>query len=191
MRALRSSTEGRCRTALLFVDVITHMDFEGGERLAEQAERCVAPLLSLRRAAHHAGCPVIYANDNYGQWSATWKQLVASCARGHNGGAFTRSLRPTERDLFVLKARNSAFYCTALQPLLESYGVKTLVLAGLTADNCVLFTAHDAYLRGLRVVVPHDAVASQTSEGTRRALEQVQTVLKARVCSAAQVRFLR
>lgn len=169
-------------TAVLLVDVINHMVFPGGDKLAEQAAPIADRILALRRAAHRAQVPVIYANDNFGQWRATWKEIVRFCMkRGQRGAAFTRAVAPTSRDYFVLKAKNSAFYCTSLEPLLDSLKVKRLIIAGLTADNCVLFTAHDAYLREYRVRVPSDCVASQTAGGTQRALEQLRDAVKADV----------
>ncbi len=169
-------------TAVLLVDVINHMVFPGGDKLAEQAAPIADRILALRRAAHRAKVPVIYANDNFGQWRATSRDIIRFCTkRGQRGAAFTRAVAPTSRDYFVLKAKNSAFYCTSLEPLLESLKVKRLIIAGLTADNCVLFTAHDAYLREYRVRVPSDCVASQTAEGTRRALEQLHDAVKADV----------
>jgi len=189
VRAPSGSRAKRSRTALVLVDVINHMDFTDGSLLAREAEPIAPSLLRLRSAAHRAGCPVIYANDNFGDWCATSREIVTFCQRGRNGGAFTRRVRPLKNDLFVLKARNSAFYCTSLEPLLEAFGVRTLVLGGLTADNCVLFTAHDAYLRGLRLVVPEDGVAAVHREATERALQQMRAVLKARTPPAASVEF--
>jgi len=162
------------RTAVLWVDVVNHMHFPGGDKLAEQAAPIVPRLRALRARAHRAGVPVIYANDNFGRWTATSREIIAYCSqRRWRGSSFTRALAPTRRDHFVLKARNSAFYCTSLEPLLESLKVEKLVLCGLTTDNCVLFTAHDAYLRGYRLHVPRDCVAAQTAEATERALEQL------------------
>ena len=175
--------------ALVLVDVINPMAFDGGEALATQAAGIVEPLLTLRRAAHHAGCPVVYANDNYGDWRATSTQLVQRCSRARIGGRFTRALKPTNRDLFVLKARNSAFYCTSLEPLLEAFGVKTVVLGGLSADNCVLFTAHDAYLRDFSLVVPADCSASCSAQAERRAMEQLAVRLKADIRPARSLRL--
>lgn len=175
---------------VLLVDVINHMRFLGGDELAKHAAPAAEAIVALRRAAHRAQVPIVYANDNFGDWSATSADLIRECSRrGNPGASFTRKVRPTRGDCFVLKARNSAFYCTSLEPLLESVGAKTLVIAGLAADNCVLFTAHDAYLRGYRVIVARDAVASESTEGTERALQQMKTSLKARVLSVSQLKW--
>ena len=178
--------------ALLLVDVINHMQFPGGDALADRARAILEPLRRLRAAARRAGAPVIYANDVYGQWSWAVDALVRRCTqRGAPGAHFTARLAPGRGDCFVLKARNSAFSCTALEPLLEDYGVRRLVLAGLTAENCVLFTAHDAYLRRFRLVVPSDGVASMAQDLTTRALQQMRDSLKADVRPAATISFTR
>lgn len=170
------------RTALLLVDVINHFDFPGGDALLANAERTVKPLLALRRMAHAAKAPVIYANDNFGDWHSDSARILQRCRRrGCPGASFTRRLSPLARDFFVLKPANSAFYSTTLETLLRALKVKALILAGLSADNCVLFTAHDAYLRGFRLYVPEDCVASQKPGDARRALEQMQLTLKADV----------
>jgi nicotinamidase-related amidase len=176
------------RTALLLVDVINHFEFPGGDDLLANAEQTVKPLLALRRIAHAAKAPVIYANDNFGDWHSDSRRILQRCRRrGCPGASFTRQLSPVARDYFVLKPANSAFFNTALEPLLRALGVKSLILVGLAADNCVLFTAHDAYLRGYRLHVPADCVASQKSADTRRALEQMQLTLKADVSPSTSI----
>lgn len=167
-------------TALLLVDVVNHFEFPGGESLLDHAREMLGPLLALRRAAHARSLPVIYANDNFGDWHADSARIIRRCrGRGSRGASFVRKVAPSARDYFVLKPANSAFYNTALEPLLRSLGVRTLIIGGLSADNCVLFTAHDAYLRGYRLHVPSDCVASQSPADAERALEQMRLTLKA------------
>ena len=68
--------------------------------------------------------------------------------------------------------------------------VKTLILTGIAGDNCVLFTANDAYIHDFHLVVPGDAVASNTEQDNRNALEQMRKVLKAdtRPCAELDLR---
>ena len=95
------------------------------------------------------------------------------------GRPLVELLRPEEDDYFVLKPKHSGFFSTTLDILLEYLGVKTLILTGIAANICVLFTANDAYMRDFRLVVPADCVASNTEEENRHALEQMSKVLKA------------
>jgi nicotinamidase-related amidase len=185
--ALRTRT---ATSALLFVDVVNHFEFPGGDKLLVNANAIAGRLLALRRAAHRAGVPVIYANDNFGDWRSDANRIIASCCRrGRRGAEFARKLAPTRRDYFVLKPANSAFYCTALEPLLRTLEARTLILCGLTADNCVLFTAHDAYLRDYRLRVPADCVASQRAAEVQRALEHMRTAVKADIRPSSELNF--
>jgi nicotinamidase-related amidase len=79
----------------------------------------------------------------------------------------------------VLKPKHSGFFSTTLDILLDYLQVKTLILTGVAANICVLFTANDAYMRDFHLVVPGDAVASNTEEENWYALEQMRVVLKA------------
>jgi nicotinamidase-related amidase len=54
-----------------------------------------------------------------------------------------------------------------------------VIVTGLTTDNCVLFTASDAYLRDDGIVVPADCVAAVDPEESRAALRHMARVLKA------------
>ncbi len=74
---------------------------------------------------------------------------------------------------------HSGFFHTSLELLLDHLGARTLMITGVAGNNCVLFTANDAYLRDYKVVVPEDGLASEKPEYTRAALRQMQNVLKA------------
>jgi nicotinamidase-related amidase len=55
-------------TALVLIDVINDLDFEGSDALVTQAEQMSAKLSALKRRAAAAGVPCVYVNDNFGQW---------------------------------------------------------------------------------------------------------------------------
>lgn len=148
-------------TALLVLDVINDMDFPGGDALARRAMHIIEPLLALRRRFDEAGAPVIYCNDNMGHWHADFEQVIERCsAPGRAGAALCRALRPRPRDYFVLKPKHSAFYASALPPLLGHLEVRRLVITGLAADACVLSTASDAHIREWPLWVPVDCTAA-------------------------------
>ena len=83
----------------------------------------------------------------------------------------------------MLKPKHSAFYGTTLDVLLEALGTRTIILTGVAGNICVLFTANDAYMRELGLYVPSDCVASNTARENTYALDQMRTVMKARVGS--------
>ncbi len=168
------------RTVLLLVDFINPLRFDGAERLAEPAQAAARAVARLRRQADKAGVQTIYANENYGVWQADFAQLWKRCAAARGPSAtMANALRPRRRDFTVLKPRHSAFYATPLHLLLQQLQCRRLVLTGLAADSCLLFTAMDAYSRGYSLWVPADATASESDADCRQALDHMARVMKA------------
>ena len=98
-------------------------------------------------------------------------------------------MRPAKDDYFVLKPKHSGFYSTTLDILLAYLQVKTLILTGMAANICVLFTASDAYMRDYKLWVPADCVASNSEGENRHALEQMQRLLKADIRTSDEIQF--
>lgn len=179
-RDLHGSVPDRSPVALLLIDVINHLEFEGGDRLLEHARPMADRLAALKRRAKAAGIPAVYANDNFGRWQSDFAKVLERCrADGVRGKPIADRLAPEADDYFVLKPKHSGFYSTTLDTLLDYLEVDTLILAGLTADRCVLFTASDAYMRDFHLVVPSDCVASIEADDNRAALAHMARVLKA------------
>jgi len=86
-------------------------------------------------------------------------------------------------------AKHSGFYSTTLDVLLEYLHVDTLIVTGIAANICVLFTANDAYMRDYALYAPEDCVASNTPEETSNALIQMHKVLKADIRDLAEIDF--
>ncbi len=178
--AADSSTEPRSRTALLLIDVINDMDFDGSQSLVRLAEPMARRLRALKKRARAAGLPTIYINDNFGKWRSDFRALVERCTNSNvPGRAIAKMLKPDRKDFFVLKPKQSAFYGTTLDTLLRQLGARNLIVTGVAGDNCVLFSANDAYLRDFRLFVPSDCIASETEAENQYALQLMKKVVKA------------
>jgi nicotinamidase-related amidase len=187
---LHGSAPDRSPVVLLVIDAINDFDFADGRQVAADALLVAQRIRRLKRLARRAGIATVYVNDNFGRWRSDFRTLVAHCLRAAaRGRAVTRLLRPDRRDYFVLKPKHSAFYHTALELLLKHLGTRTLVVTGLAGNICVLFTASDAYLRDLRLVVPADCTASNTEAENRAALDLMAKLLKADVRPAGEWTF--
>lgn len=168
------------RTALLIIDMINALDFEDAAPLQAAAEATAAPILRLRDAADAAGVPVIYVNDNDDEWHSERSRLVEKVTESDAPGRdLTRRLAPRTEDYFIIKPQFSGFYATNLPVLLPRMEVSRLVLTGVAADICVLFTAADAHMRDYKLWVPEDAVASSDAQRTQWALEILRTSMGA------------
>ena len=177
---LHGSVPERSPVTLLLIDVINDMDFEGSEALVRQAVPMARRIAELKRRAREAGIAVVYINDNFGRWKSDFRALVDHCLNdGVPGEQVARILKPEEEDYFILKPKHSAFFETTLDTLLAYLGARTLILAGVAGNICILFSANDAYMRDYRILVPADCVASNTPEENAYALGQIERVLKA------------
>jgi nicotinamidase-related amidase len=165
--------------ALLLIDVINDMDFEGSEPLVRQAPALGERIAALKTRAKAARIPVVYINDNFGRWQSDFRRLIQHCLEdGVPGEPLVRMLAPDDDDYFVLKPKHSAFFATTLDTLLAYLGAKTLILTGIAGNICILFSANDAYMRDYHLVVPSDCVISNTVEDNTYALQQIEKVLK-------------
>jgi len=89
--------------------------------------------------------------------------------------------------LFVLKPKHSGFYSTTLDLLLSHLQARNLILTGIAGNNCVLFTANDAYMRDFQLFIPSDCVVSIEKEDNEYALRQMEEVLKADITPAREL----
>jgi nicotinamidase-related amidase len=175
-------------TALILIDVINDLEFDGGEELLRFAMPMARQIAALKQRAKQAGIPVIYANDNFGRWRSDFRKLVSECLEpGVRGRPMVELLQPEEDDYFILKPRHSAFYQTNLDILLKYLGAQTVILTGVAGDFCVLFTANDAYMREFRVIVPADCIASEQAEYNEQALDLMVRVLKADITPSSEL----
>lgn len=184
-RAGAAAAMPRSRTALLLVDVINPLRFEGADALAAPALAAARRTARLKRALGARGVPAIYVNDNFGHWRSDFAQLVEHCLRRRGAaGELARLLAPRRGDFTVLKPRYSAFDSTPLELLLTRMASNELVVTGIATDLCVQFTAADAYVRGYALWVPADCTAAESPARKDEALRWMERALRCHVGAA-------
>jgi len=189
---LHGNVPDNAGAALLLIDVINDFEFEGGAELLQPALPVARNIAELKRRAKQHDIPVIYVNDNFGKWQSDLNKIVSHCLEdGVRGEPFVRLVLPDEDDYFVLKPKHSGFYCTSLELVLEHTGARSLILAGIAGNNCVLFTANDAYMRDFKLFVPGDCSVSISPEDNEHAFEQMAKVLKADIRPARELNLER
>ncbi len=187
---LHGSAPDKSDVVLLLIDVINDLEFEGGEDLLDHAVPMADRIARLQQRARREGVPVVYVNDNFGRWRSDLNAQVRHCLEDDvRGRPVVERLRPGDNDYFVLKPKHSGFFSTTLDVLLDYLGARTLILTGMAANICVLFTANDAYMRDFHLAVPSDCVASNTDEENRHAIEQMRRFLGADVRPSDELKF--
>jgi nicotinamidase-related amidase len=180
----------QAHAALLLIDVINPFNFRGGPTFAKRWLPVARRIARLRDRFYRRQLPIVYVNDNFGQWRSDFKAMVKLCgAKGMPGAPIVELLAPGPGDFFVLKPTLSGFHETPLQMLLKSGGISTVALAGFAADICVFFTAADAHMREYRIMVPEDCVASEVDAERRRVLKSMRRLFRARTEPVARMRL--
>lgn len=178
--------QATANTALLIIDMINDMNFEEGDELLDEIDTAVEVVATLREQARKAAVPVIFVNDNFGHWHSDRQQIVRHVETTRGRRVLDR-LRPDDDDYFIVKPQVSGFYATNLPVLLPRLGVNRLILTGVAADICVLFTAADAHMREYALWVPRDAVASDKSEHCDWALGIMRKSMDAETAPTSQL----
>jgi nicotinamidase-related amidase len=176
------------RSALIVVDMLNTYEFEDADRLAESAERSLPCMRRLLDRAAEEDVLTIYVNDNHGTWTSDRGDLIESALGGRRPD-LVEPLVPRDEALFVVKARHSIFFQTPLEYLLGQEGVGRLVLTGQVTEQCIVYSALDAYIRHIEIAVPRDAVAHIHAHLAEASLEMMARNMRADVCATDDVRF--
>jgi nicotinamidase-related amidase len=176
------------RRALVVIDMINTYDHEDADSLRASAEKVVPVVGEMVKRARDAGTPVIYVNDNFGEWRSDHRALVEEALAGEHA-SLVEPIVPDDDAMFVVKARHSIFFETPLEYLLGHEEIEEVVLTGQATEQCILYSALDAHIRHIPVIVPRDAVAHIHEDLAEAALRMMEINMDAEVVDAADVRF--
>src|ERR671916_2104293 len=98
-------------------------------------------------------------------------------------------LLPPDGADFVIKARHTIFYMTPLEYLLGQKEIDRVILTGQVTEQCILYSALDAYVRHFDVSIPRDGVAHIHEELARSSLEMMERNMSAELTSCADVQL--
>jgi nicotinamidase-related amidase len=173
-------------TALLIIDMLNSYDHEDAEPLAESVREKLPCIVRLRDQARDASDTLtIYVNDNHDAWEAGRQELVERALAGKHPD-LVEPIAPLEPVPFIAKGRHSIFYHTAVDHLLRSSDVQRIVMTGQVTEQCILYSALDAYIRGYDIAVPPDAVAHINPEFARAALAMMERNMHVDLAPAAE-----
>jgi nicotinamidase-related amidase len=174
------------RSALVVIDMLNSYEHADAEHLTSSVKQVVEPMAGLLKRAADEDVLTIYVNDNFGSWTSNRDDLIKQ-AMGGKFRELVEPILPAEDALFVVKARHSAFYQTPLEYLLAQEGVDRIVMTGQVTEQCILYSALDAYIRHLEVVIPRDAVAHIHEDLAEAALRMMELNMDAEIADAASV----
>ncbi|MBM7440236.1 cysteine hydrolase family protein [Streptomyces sp. HB132] len=176
------------RSALIVIDMLNTYGHPDAEHLIPSVREALPHIVGLIGRARDRGVPVIYVNDNFGQWRSHHGEIIETTLAGPHR-RLVEPVLPDADSLFVIKARHSIFYETPLSYLLSQLDVNRVVLCGQVTEQCVLYSALDAHIRHLDVTVPDDAVAHIHRDLAQASLRLMERNMNASIRKAASVEF--
>ncbi|MFJ9028523.1 isochorismatase family cysteine hydrolase [Streptomyces sp. NPDC102274] len=179
---------GGMKCAVIVIDMINAYDHPDAERLLPTVRNALPSIVKLLERARAAKVPVIYVNDNFGEWRSHHGEILERVQSGPHA-ELVDPIRPDGESLFVVKARHSIFYETPLAYLLGQLGIGRVILCGQVTEQCVLYSALDAHVRRFEVTVADDAVAHIHADLADAALRMMQRNMNAQICPVEHVAF--
>ena len=167
-------------TAVIVVDMLNHYEHDDADLLIDDVTRILPSLERLIGQARARRIGTIYVNDNHGDWSAGRPELVKRALAGA-APHLIEPIVPAPELPFVVKRRHSIFYETLLDYLLREREFDQIILAGQVTEQCILYSALDAYLRHFEVIVARDCVAHIHQDLAEAALRMMERNMHAQV----------
>ncbi|WP_037344892.1 cysteine hydrolase family protein [Sciscionella sediminilitoris] len=156
----------RC-AALLVIDMQNDFLLEGAPLEVAQGRAMMPVVNGAIAAARASGMPVLFtrhAHNRDGTDMGMFARIYPAVAErtalidGTPGTELYADLDRSPEEPVLAKTRYSAFHGTDLRDRLA--GVRTLVLCGVTTEDCVQATARDAMFLDFEVLVLSDAAAT-------------------------------
>ena len=157
------------RTVLIIVDM--ENDFvKPGASFEVQAGREMLPKLKeLIGFCRDTGISVIYTTHAHrpdGSDAGRFADIYPAIAEGKglvdgsDGIEIYDEIAPEPGEVIIKKHRYSAFFGTDLDIILRGLGTDTVIVTGVTTENCCHATARDAMFRDYRVAFISDCTAT-------------------------------
>ncbi len=172
-------------TALIVVDMLNHYEHEDADTLRRSVRATLPAIRDIVRRASDTDVPIVYVNDNHGDWSAGRPELCRRALEGSDP-SLVEPIIPSEQVAFLAKARHSIFYETQLDYLLRDQAIDRVILVGQVTEQCILHSALDAYVRHYSIVIPRDAVAHIHQDLADAALRMMEVNMAAEITTAAR-----
>ncbi|VVA49102.1 Maleamate amidohydrolase [Serratia ficaria] len=156
------------RPALLAIDFMQGYTTPGAPLFAPGVVSAVDESVALLACARQAGIPVIHTNIRYhaghfadgGMWVKK-APVMKDMVEGNPLAAFCPPVAPLADEVVLSKRYASAFFGTALAPLLVAQGIDTLLLIGCSTSGCIRASAVDAVQHGFRTIVVRECVGDR------------------------------
>lgn len=166
------------KKALIIVDMLKDFIDDGAPLEVPAGRWVVENIAGEIRYHRERKRPIIYVCDRHEPNDPEFEYWPPHAIKGTRGAEVIDALAPQTTDYIIEKTSYSAFFRTNLEKLLNELEIDEVLICGVLTNICVLYTAVDALMRGIRVIVPETCVAALNEADHKWALRQINEVLK-------------
>jgi len=150
--------------AILVIDLVNDT-FKHETPLSRAAKEMLPRLNEFLARARRDGHIIIFSTDSFLPGDFIFKgRMKEHSLRDTQGAEIAEGLQRDPSDIWLPKRRFSAFFKTDLDQSLRLWGVRTVGVAGVTTNFCVLATAFDVLSHDFRAVLLEDLSAAGNDE---------------------------
>jgi nicotinamidase-related amidase len=156
-------------TAVIVIDMQNDFVASGAPMETPMGRELLPALAKLLGHARKTGMTVIYTTHAHrangcdmGPFAEIYPPIADSIGLIDNtpGIEIYPDVAPQGEEVVIKKRRYSAFFGTDLDIILRTKGIKTVVVTGVTTENCCHSTARDAMFNGYKVGFISDATGT-------------------------------
>lgn len=164
------------RTALFVIDMQNDFVLPGSAMYVAGAMDTIPAIQRLAALARSSGWDIFFIireHDSSGSDVEPYRKKhfengnKGFCVPGTFGCKIADGIPVTQQDTLLVKKRNSAFFNTGLNGMLQERGITRIVISGTQYPNCIRGTACDAMSFGYETTVCTDACSAKTEEVAR------------------------
>jgi len=164
--------------ALLIIDMLNDFILSGAPLEVPEARGIILNVKKEIEEARKNKEYIIYVCDSHTEDDKEFKIWPKHAVKGTEGAKVVKELSPQKEDFIIEKTTYDGFYQTELESLLKQLNVDELTIVGCVSNICIMYTTSSAVLRGYKVSIPLNCIASIDEGGKACALKQFKEVLR-------------
>jgi nicotinamidase/pyrazinamidase len=168
---------------LIVVDMLEGFCTEGYPLFCGEDVLKIIPFIKKKIAEYSEQyLPVIFLADNHEPDDEEFEMFPPHCVKGtEEAEVLPELLDAARKRVLIPKTTLSTFHNTSLEYYVRGFAPETVEVVGVCTNICVLFTVEGLRIRGYKVRVYREGVASFDREAHDFALQQMEKVLGAEV----------
>lgn len=154
------------KPALIIIDMVKdYFVDDKGYPITPLAREIIPSINRTIAQFREKGFPIIFSTDAFQKDDFIFtSRMHPHAIAGTEGAEVVDDLNMQEGDLWLPKARFSAFFATGLEKILREQQITLVAVAGIATNFCVLTTAMDALCHDFKAVILEDCSTAFSRE---------------------------